>query len=95
MNDAPAMSVIVLDPRDNVAVAIRDLAPGETITAGESRLVVTHSIPFGHKIAVMAIAADEDVYKYGEPIGHATAEILKGDHVHTHNLVGNRLGVTL
>jgi altronate hydrolase len=54
---------------------------------------VSTSIPTGHKVALRAIAVDEDVIKYGEPIGHATVPITAGEHVHTHNLVGNRLGV--
>ena len=40
----------------------------------------------GHKYALRDIKAGERVIKYGNPIGHATADIKKGDHVHTHNL---------
>ena len=43
----------------------------------------------GHKYALRDIAAGEDVVKYGMPIGHATAPIKKGEHVHTHNLATN------
>ena len=40
----------------------------------------------GHKYARRDIAQGEDIIKYGEPIGKATAPILKGEHVHTHNV---------
>lgn len=40
----------------------------------------------GHKKAVCDIPAGADVIKYGFPIGCATADILKGEHVHTHNM---------
>lgn len=40
----------------------------------------------GHKYALRDIAQGENVIKYGNPIGHATAPIKAGEHVHTHNL---------
>ena len=36
----------------------------------------------GHKYALRALAVGEDVVKYGMPIGHATAPIAPGEHVH-------------
>lgn len=48
----------------------------------------------GHKYAIRAIAAGEDVVKYGMSIGHATADIAAGEHVHVHNVATN-LGGTL
>ena len=43
----------------------------------------------GHKYALRDIAAGEDIVKYGMPIGHATAAIAKGEHVHVHNVATN------
>ncbi len=43
----------------------------------------------GHKYALCQIKAGENVIKYGSPIGHATADISKGEHVHTHNVRTN------
>lgn len=40
----------------------------------------------GHKYALRDIKAGEPVIKYGNPIGIATADIKKGEHVHTHNV---------
>ena len=40
----------------------------------------------GHKYALKDIKKDEPIIKYGMPIGTATCDILKGAHVHTHNL---------
>ncbi len=40
----------------------------------------------GHKYAVRDIMQGEDIIKYGSPIGHATKDIKKGEHVHSHNL---------
>ncbi len=40
----------------------------------------------GHKYALIDISAGEDIIKYGNPIGHATEDIKKGEHIHTHNM---------
>ena len=46
----------------------------------------------GHKYALCDIAEGENIIKYGNPIGHATAPIKKGEHVHTHNVKTNLSG---
>ena len=46
----------------------------------------------GHKYALCDIKAGEDIIKYGNPIGHATVDIKKGEHVHTHNVKTNLSG---
>lgn len=43
----------------------------------------------GHKYALRDIACGENIIKYGNPIGHATCDIKKGEHVHTHNVKTN------
>jgi altronate hydrolase len=63
-------AVFQVDPRDDVAIALRDL----------------DGVPKGHKVALRDIAAGEAVHKFGFPIGRATADIATGEHVHTHNL---------
>ena len=45
----------------------------------------------GHKIASKAIAKDGGIIKYGERMGHAIAPIAAGEHVHVHNILGDRL----
>ena len=46
----------------------------------------------GHKSALSDIRKGEDIIKYGFPIGHATADIKKGEHVHTHNMATSLSG---
>ena len=43
----------------------------------------------GHKYALCEINSGENIIKYGFPIGHATKDIQKGEHVHTHNMATN------
>ncbi len=46
----------------------------------------------GHKYALGEIQEGMPVIKYGNPIGHATKDIQKGEWVHTHNLETNLSG---
>ncbi len=43
----------------------------------------------GHKYADRDIKKGENIIKYGSPIGHATMDIKKDEHVHTHNVKTN------
>ncbi len=47
----------------------------------------------GHKYALCDIKTGENIIKYGNPIGHATADVKKGEHIHTHNMKTNLSGV--
>jgi altronate hydrolase len=72
--------------RDNVAVALYALQPGERVEVDGAAVVARQEIPAGHKIALAAIEPDQEVMKYGVPIGAATGAIAPGDWVHSHNL---------
>lgn len=85
------MDLIKIHPKDNVAVAVKALAPGQALAAGVTAVVTRQPVPAGHKIALVPIAAGESVVKYGYPIGTAQVDIAPGDWVHTHNLK-TRLG---
>ena len=95
MDDRPAQppSVFRVDPRDDVAVALRPLAAGEIVEVGEERIAVRAPIERGHKIALRPLAAGAEVLKYGWPIGRASAPIEPGDWVHSHNLKTGLEGV--
>ena len=81
---------IMIKAQDNVATALRDVEPEETVTIGigdESKQIMIHDrIPFGHKFAVQDIKKGEHILKYGEIIGRATQEITRGAHAHIHNI---------
>ncbi len=89
----PAMALIRLHARDNVAVARVALAQGAVVTRPDAApLTVGTPVASGHKIALRAIAAGEVVLKYGQPIGVASRPIAAGEHVHVHNVeIGNAL----
>jgi altronate dehydratase len=81
---------IRLHPDDDVAVALRPLTSGETISVDGRPLTLRAAIPMAHKLALHPIAAGAPVRKYGEAIGEARAAIAAGDHVHVHNIVSRR-----
>ncbi len=76
---------IVINEIDNVAVVTSDVKKGEKVFD----IVAQDDIAFGHKISLVDIFENENVVKYGYPIGHATSNIKKGQHVHTHNTKTN------
>jgi altronate hydrolase len=79
-------SALKIAPGDSVATLIDDAHAGEAVTLGDAVLTLAQDVARGHKVAVTALAPGEAVIKYGYPIGHATAAIRPGEHVHAHNL---------
>ncbi|GAA3351398.1 altronate dehydratase family protein [Amorphoplanes nipponensis] len=77
---------LLLAPGDDVAVALRELAPGLELRHGDDRLTVTATVPQGHKVALRGLPPGARVLKYGQTIGRTTTAVRPGDHVHTHNL---------
>jgi len=85
-------SVIVVERKDNVATALRELKEGETVDIGTgeviAKLALREPIPQGFKVALGQISEGKPVIKYGEVIGLATRNIERGSCVHVHNLEG-------
>ena len=73
---------IRLNPEDNVDIALADLLPGVESLG----VTTTERIARGHKFANRAIASGENIRRYGQIIGAATAPIAAGAHVHVHNI---------
>lgn len=79
--------LIVIDERDNVAVAMRDISAGENVALPSGGSVTALAdIPAGHKLAIADIGDGATIVKYGESIGAASEKIGVGDWVHTHNI---------
>ncbi|MDR0299475.1 MAG: altronate dehydratase family protein [Streptococcaceae bacterium] len=85
-------NLIYLNQDDNVAVALLDIAAGEEATDGNISLNAKTHIPQGHKIALRDLKLNENVMKYGAPIGHTTEKVEKGSWIHSHNLETNLEG---
>jgi altronate hydrolase len=83
--------VLVLNPADNIAICLEDMPAGTVIDQDNLKLSITQKIPRGHKVASRAVTKGDGIIKYGERMGHATKDISVGEHVHTHNVLGDRL----
>lgn len=81
--------LIYLNPLDNVAVALRDIKNGEEVTDGAVSTLAVTDVPRGHKIALRDFKTNENVTKYGAPIGHVTEDVAKGTWIHSHNMKTN------
>ena len=93
MSRALPTVALVLSDHDHVGVVLNDVDEGDVVefrssegkTYGDIR--ARNNIPFGHKIAREARQRGEQLIRYGQPIGNVTADLVPGDHVHTHNLI--------
>ena len=91
---------ILLNPKDDVATALTQLAAGQTVNVtlddGNTSVTCTtelrEDIQFGHKYALRDIAQGEPILKYGLPIGNALEDIPAGAWVHVHNCRSEHLG---
>ena len=79
-------ALIVLNARDNVAIARRPLDAGVALDVNGVLVQTRTSIPTGHKVATRTIQQGQPVYRYGNLIGFATQTIAEGEHIHVHNL---------
>ena len=82
--DKMAEGIIRLNAADNVVIALSDLAAGSQ--PEDLGGILVQPIPRGHKIATRALARGENVIRYGQIIGQATADIPAFAHIHSHNL---------
>ena len=66
---------------DNVAIAIRQLDPGTVIQAGSETWTLRHSVLEGHRFAVRAVPADDELRSWGQPFGRTLTALAPGDYL--------------
>ena len=76
--------------KDNVITCCEAVEAGDIFQINGVSITAAQSIPIYHKMAIAAVSKGAYVYKYGQPIGIASADILPGQHVHIHNLESDR-----
>ncbi len=79
---------IVISPNDSVAVCLAPMKKGEQAEG----VTLAQDVDKGHKFALKPIKKGDQVIKYGEVIGRATADIAPGEHIHSHNMKTNLEG---
>lgn len=80
-----------IHPKDNVAIALRDISAGsETVLLGKI-VKMKQNIPQAHKVALVDMQEGDLVYKYGCTIAHTLTPVSVGDHLSQHNISTNLL----
>lgn len=87
------IEAVVLNPGDNIGVALMSLKSGVNVKiyGQDTTVKITESVPYQHKFSIRQIGAGERILKDGVVIGKATQDIKQGQHVHVHNMTGLRL----
>ncbi len=81
------MSQIVLKvhPKDNVIVALKDLAKGQTIQYEGATYVMQEDIPAKHKFFMQDMKQGDEITMYGVLVGKAQMSIAQGARMSTEN----------
>ncbi len=79
-------SVLQLDSRDNVLIALSDLQGGEGIVFDGQAYTLPKSVPAKHKFAMRSLGVGDDVIMYGVLVGRAVKPIAAGELLTTANI---------
>jgi len=83
---AMPLSLLQLDPRDNVLIALTDLKAGDRIEFGRQTYTLLKNVPAKHKFALQEFRVDDDVVMYGVLVGRAVKPIAAGELLTTSNI---------
>lgn len=83
----PPNTVLHIHPKDNIAVALRDLSADDRIRIGGSEVQLQQAIPAKHKFSLRDLAAGAPIFMYGVRVGTATQAIPAGGLVTVENCV--------
>ena len=76
-DESSSPAAVILRSEDNIAVACRDIRPGEKIPTMDVDIEAAAKIPLGHKLAIGDIPEGAEIRKYGQVIGFASEAILR------------------
>lgn len=84
--------ILLHEADDDVGVAVVDLKKGVRIGAvtlegkPAGSITLRDNVPLGHKVAMRDLPKEKAVIKYGRPVGKTIAAVVRGAHVHVHNV---------
>jgi altronate hydrolase len=85
-NGAVQQKILRLDPRDNVLVALSELAKGERVSLGAETYELQSDVPAKQKFVTQDVPAGGDIIMYGVLVGKATENLRRGDLLTTRNI---------
>ncbi len=77
---------LLLDPADNVGVALSDLEPGQKVSLNDIELEIQEFVAAKHKFAIRDFQPGEDILMYGTIVGEATQAIPLGHAITLQNI---------
>jgi len=78
--------VLQLNPRDNVLVALQNLAQGDSVAFSGHSYALKSNVAAKHKFAICDLSAGDLIVMYGVVVGKAVEPIAKGDALTTRNV---------
>lgn len=78
--------LLQLSSDDNVLLACKDIPADDSVLIAGTPVTLKQTIATGHKVAAAEICKNDQIIKYGAPIGVACENIAVGEHVHIHNI---------
>ena len=78
--------VLKIDPRDNVLIALTDLAKGDTVNFSGANFELVSEVPAKHKFVTADLAQGDRVIMYGVVVGKAAEPLRRGQALTTRNL---------
>ena len=73
--------ILRIDPKDNLIVALRDLAQGDIIENDGQRIQLVTDVPAKHKFTREPVPVGGIVTLYGVPVGKAVAPLQSGERI--------------
>lgn len=77
---------LLLDPLDNVGVALTDLDRGQKVALNGIELEIQEFVAAKHKFAIREFQPGDDILMYGTIVGEATQAIPKGNAITLQNI---------
>ena len=78
---------LLIDPSDNLGVALRTLPAGESVSLGEETVTLLEEIPQKQKFALRDFDKGDRATLFGVTVGIAGEKIARGGLIHTGNLI--------
>ncbi|MCI0922007.1 UxaA family hydrolase [Sphingobacterium rhinopitheci] len=75
-----------IHPKDNVLVALQDLATGTKLNFNGKSITLLQSVAAKHKFTIDAITKDQEVYMYGVLVGKVNYDLKAGELIDVDNL---------
>ncbi|AMQ56826.1 UxaA family hydrolase [Algoriphagus sanaruensis] len=79
-------TALILDPNDNVGVALSDLSPGQSVILKNQSIDIQDHVLAKHKFALQDFKVGDEILMYGTIVGEATKAIQKGGAITLENI---------